>query len=154
MRDPSNGGKIILLHPKFRSDFQSFIEHAEDELNISISLVQGFRTFAQQQALYEQGRSKPGPIVTWSPAGTSYHNYGLAGDVCPYKPGKQGLDWNYDFSKIAAIGKQYNITWGGDFPVGKKDADHFENKYGLNWRELYHRYNNKQFIPGTTYVVI
>lgn len=154
MRDPSNDGKIKLLHPKIRSDFQAFIEHAEDELNISLSVVQGFRTFSQQQALYEQGRTKPGTIVTWSPAGTSYHNYGLAMDVCPYIAGKQGLDWNYDFSKLSAIAQRYNITWGGDFPKGKKDLDHFENKCGLNWRELLHRYNNKDFIPGTMYVTI
>lgn len=154
MRDASNDGKINLLHPKSRKDFQSYIEHAEDELNISICIVQGFRTFAQQQALYEQGRTKSGPIITWSPAGTSYHNYGLAIDVCPYKPGSQALDWNYDFSKLKPIAEQYKITWGGDFPAGKKDEDHFENKYGLNWRELLHRYNAKQFIPGTNFVVI
>lgn len=154
VRDPGNEGKIRLLHPKVRAGFKSFIEEAEDELNISLCVVQGWRSFIQQQALYEQGRTKPGPIVTWSPAGTSYHNYGLAIDVCPYLSNKAGLNWSYDFEKLKPIAANYQITWGGDFPDGKKDVDHFENKLSHNWRELLHLYNAKKFLPGTTFVAI
>jgi len=154
MRDPSNVAKINLLHPKVRQLFTDFIDDAENSLNISLSIVQGLRSFSQQQAIYDQGRTKPGEIVTWSPAGTSYHNYGLAIDVCPYNDGKGGLNWNYDFAKLLPFAQKHGITWGGNFPVGKKDTDHFENKLGYNWRDLLHKYNVKDFIAGTTYVNI
>ena len=51
--------------------------------DISIRVTQGLRSWAQQQALYDQGRTKPGPIVTNCPGGHSYHNLGMAVDVVP-----------------------------------------------------------------------
>lgn len=42
--------------------------------------VSGLRSFVTQEALYVQGRTKPGDIVTWARPGLSYHNYGLATD--------------------------------------------------------------------------
>jgi hypothetical protein len=42
--------------------------------------VQGVRTFAEQDALYAQGRTRKGLRVTNAKGGQSYHNYGLAAD--------------------------------------------------------------------------
>jgi len=154
MRDPSNLPRINLLHPKVANLFRQFIDKSEEQLNITIYVVSTLRTFEEQQQEYNKGRTAPGPIVTWSPPGSSYHNYGLAADICPFKSGAHGLDWNYDFSKLATIAAEFGITWGGNFPVGKKDPDHFENKMGYNWRDLLHKYNEKAFIAGTNYVNI
>lgn len=41
------------------------------------------RTLEEQTRLYEQGRTTPGPIVTYAKAGESAHNYGLALDFVP-----------------------------------------------------------------------
>lgn len=152
MRDPSNTARIILLHPKVAGLFQQFIEEAEEKLDLTIYVVSTLRSFEEQQQEYNKGRSAPGPIVTWSPPGSSYHNYGLAADICPFKKGSHGLDWNYDFGKLAKIAAEYGIAWGGNFPIGKKDPDHFENKMGYNWRDLLHKHDHKDFIAGTTYV--
>ena len=43
-------------------------------------MIGGTRTYAEQDALYAQGRSKPGPIVTNVKGGYSNHNFGIAGD--------------------------------------------------------------------------
>lgn len=40
----------------------------------------GRRLFEEQDALYAQGRTTPGPIVTAASGGLSFHNYGLASD--------------------------------------------------------------------------
>ena len=40
----------------------------------------GMRTFEQQDALYAQGRTKPGKICTKAPGGFSAHQYGAAVD--------------------------------------------------------------------------
>jgi peptidoglycan L-alanyl-D-glutamate endopeptidase CwlK len=61
-------------------------------LSVSIRITQGLRTYAEQDALYEQGRSSPGAIVTDAKGGYSMHNFGLAVDVAPIINGV--IDWN------------------------------------------------------------
>lgn len=148
MRDIISIPRLAMLHPTVRDKFKVFIESAETGLGLTLRIVQGFRTFAEQSIIYDQGRTTSGKIVTWSPAGTSYHNYGLAIDVVPIV-GTVAL-WNYDYSKLRAFGAAQGITWGGDFPVGKKDRDHFECIGNLNWRELLHKYQIKDFVSGST----
>lgn len=46
-------------------------------------ITDGFRTFAEQDALFAQGRTKPGPKVTKARGGESNHNYGMACDLYP-----------------------------------------------------------------------
>lgn len=89
-------------------------------------MVQGTRTFPEQQAIYDQGRSAPGPIVSNAKPGDSYHQYGLAFDVVPtaylHLP-----DWNPSgelWAQIGAIGKNLGLYWGGDF--SHPDLPHFE----------------------------
>lgn len=69
--------KIMSLHPKIRFE----VLHLFKELlkkGLKIRIVQGFRTFAEQDELYAQGRTKPGSIVTNARGGFSNHNYGLS----------------------------------------------------------------------------
>lgn len=153
MKDHISVDRINELHPTVRQDFTNFITDAENALGIILRIVQGYRTFEQQQTIYDQGRKTPGKIVTWSPPGTSYHNYGFATDVCPFKANGVDLDWGFDFSKLVPFAAKYGITWGGNFPAGKKDYDHFEKK-PANWRDLLHKYQTNDFIPGTHYVNI
>src|SRR5690349_7601657 len=91
----STANKIAELHPEAREPFLNFILEAEQALGITLVVVQGLRTWAQQQAIYDQGRTKPGEIVTKAKPGQSYHNYGLAIDAVPYKADSKTLDWNY-----------------------------------------------------------
>lgn len=82
---------------------------------IHIEVVQGLRTFAEQDKLYRQGRTEPGQRVTNAKGGLSKHNYGVAVDVAPMVNGK--IDWD-DLSKFAAIGaasKKLGLMWGGDW---------------------------------------
>lgn len=154
MRDQQSIPLIAQLHPEVRKYFQDFIEECESIFNVTIRIVQGLRTFAEQDALYAIGRTKPGTIVTRSPAGSSYHNYGLAVDIAPLSADGKNIDWNYDFSRWANIASQWSITWGGNFPGKFKDPDHFEEKCGHNWRELLDLYNSKKFIADTQFVDI
>lgn len=150
MKDAVTLARVALLHPKIISDMTNFINELESTLYLKIRMVQGFRTFAEQDALYAQGRTKPGPVVTKSPAGASFHNYGLAGDLCPFTLDGMALDWKYDFNKFVPISQKYGFIWGGAWD----DFDHFENGYSYGWRDLLHKYNINQFIPGTHFVQI
>jgi len=75
--DSGSYEKIMGLHPMIRYEILHLIKKCIDS-NVNIRVVQGYRTFAEQEALYAQGRSKPGPIVTNARGGWSNHNYGLA----------------------------------------------------------------------------
>lgn len=142
--------RVNLLHPKVVEDFTNFINDAEAETGLIFLCVQGVRTFAQQQALYNQGRTTPGQIVTKAKAGQSYHNYCLAGDFCPYNSDGKTLNWEYDFKLLEPIALKYGITWGGNFP--SPDEDHFEKTFEFSWQQLLAKYNAKDFIEGTTFL--
>lgn len=51
-----------------------------------------YRSNEEQDALYAQGRTAPGRIVTYARPGKSAHNYGLALDFVPMVGGKP--DWS------------------------------------------------------------
>lgn len=79
--------------------------------------LRGFATYGEQMALWCQGRTQPGPIVTYAKAGESMHNFGLAIDFCPdalhMKPGLQP-DWRPE--KFDLLGSECfaaGLVWGG-----------------------------------------
>jgi len=164
MRDKISIERVESLHPKVRNIFKSFIEEIEATFNITVRVAQAGRTFAEQQAIWNEGRTTPGPnvrpghplgdVVTWAIPGTSYHNYFLAIDAIPFKTDGKTLDWNYDFHKWVPIATKYGITCGINFPPHKTDADHFELTFGHNWRQLLDKYHRGDFIEGTKYVNI
>ncbi|SVE43245.1 uncharacterized protein METZ01_LOCUS496099, partial [marine metagenome] len=49
-------------------------------LQRELFVVHTLRTYAEQDDLYEQGRTEPGKIVTNARGGKSWHNFGLAID--------------------------------------------------------------------------
>lgn len=115
--------RLRTLHPDRQANFQAATEDAETQLDIRLRIVQALRTFAEQDALYNQSRDGSGkPHVTDAKGGQSWHNFGLAIDVAVVKADGT-IDWNYDYSKIAAIFAKYGLTWGHAW----KDNDHFED---------------------------
>lgn len=73
--------RVLKLHPKIRFEVV-FLLKACYKANVRIRIVQGLRTFAEQDELYAQGRTKPGKIVSNARGGYSNHNYGFAIDFC------------------------------------------------------------------------
>lgn len=98
---------------------------------IPLVVTQSLRTMAEQQALYDQGRTKPGAIVTNALPGSSWHNFALAFDVAvldgrvPTWPNNPDL-WR----RIGTIGKAAGLAWGGDFK-SIIDQPHFEFHPGM-----------------------
>ena len=92
------------------------------EADIDYILTCTRRTQAEQDALYAQGRTKPGNIVTWTRK--SKHIDGTAFDIAILKNGK--ITWNPgDYTKAGEIGRAVGLVWGGDFKTSK-DRPHFE----------------------------
>lgn len=120
--------KLEGVHPSLVRVVKRAIEITE----VDFAVVQGNRTQAEQDALYAQGRTKPGPKVTWTR--NSNHIGGRAVDLAPYVNGK--IEWDDNgklglWPKIASAMKQaakelgVPLEWGGDW-TKTKDRPHFE----------------------------
>jgi len=83
--------KKVNLHPKFRKKLAAFAD-ALAARGMDVLITDGFRSFAEQDRLFEQGRSTPGNIVTNARGGRSNHNYGLAVDMYPVIQGQVFTD--------------------------------------------------------------
>lgn len=130
--------RIDTLHPRIRFQAKNVLleSYAAD---VPIRITQAFRTFAEQDKLYEQGRSLPGEIVTNAKAGQSWHNYGLAFDFVLLKPNEKEISWDMkadydrdgekDWAEVVSIAKRNFFEWGGDWD--KPDYPHFQNRFGL-----------------------
>jgi peptidoglycan L-alanyl-D-glutamate endopeptidase CwlK len=114
------------LHPRLQKKIEEFIK-ACDKAGLKVQITECLRTKAEQDALYAQGRTKPGAKVTNAP-GYSYssmHQWGVAFDICR-ADGKSAFD-NADrfFDRAGAIGIKLGLEWGGSWksPV---DKPHFQ----------------------------
>lgn len=107
---------------------------------IDFTVLEGVRSQARQDELWAQGRTKPGPVVTWVQTsgthGIQADGYGHAVDLAPYP-----IDWN-DFERfdqlatvMFAAAKELGVTlrWGGNWDMddllhekGESDSPHFE----------------------------
>jgi peptidoglycan L-alanyl-D-glutamate endopeptidase CwlK len=93
---------------------------------IIIRVTQGMRSWDEQDKLWQQGRTKPGPIVTMARPGFSYHNFGLAVDVVPMTP--MGPDWDVShpqWKKIVEVGISLGLESGAAWRTFK-DYPHFQ----------------------------
>lgn len=96
------------------------------------SVVYGLRTQAEQDALYAQGRTKPGKKVTW--VRHSKHTEGKAVDLMAYPPSWDGHLYLAirDTMMTAAKELGVKVRWGGDWngdgvtERGETDLGHFE----------------------------
>lgn len=91
---------------------------------ITVNIISGLRTFQEQDALYAQGRTSPGDIVTNARAGHSVHNFGLAFDVGVFEGGRF-LAESPRYKAVGAVGLELGLEWGGNWKT-IVDEPHFQ----------------------------
>lgn len=126
MWDENSQARLTQVHPKLSQLVTSLHDQLEKE-GIVIRVTQAFRSYEEQEKLYNQGRTTPGPIVTNAKPGSSWHNYGLAVDVCPFDAQGQP-DWNVDhpsWKRIVEVGISLGLFSGTQFH-SIKDTPHFQ----------------------------
>jgi hypothetical protein len=128
--DSTNKQRLSQLQPQVEKAALAALAQAEKE-GIDVLITQGLRTYAEQNALYAKGRTAPGKIVTNARGGYSYHNFGLAFDICLIEDGKAVWNVNSKWKRFAAIAKAHGFKWGGDWQ-NFKDYPHFEMTGGLS----------------------
>lgn len=166
--------RINTLHPKIRQKVLDAFTHINKKLlgkGVRMRVTHGRRTFSEQNEMHEQGRTKPGTIVTYARGGYSYHNYGLAFDfvILLDKNGDgkfEKAEWSTtsdndkdgiaDWKEVAVYMKSLGFTWGGDWKGKKNDPPHFEMTFGYSEDKLLQKYNDEDFITdnGVKYVNI
>lgn len=97
---------------------------------IDVIFTSTYRDRDSQDALYAQGRSTPGKIVTDAPGGDSYHNWRCAFDFVPIVNGKAIWADLALWVKCGAIGVECGLEWGGNWRKFK-DRPHMQNTRGL-----------------------
>ena len=95
--DSMSEAKLGAVHPELANR----IHRLAELVSFPLIVTQGLRTFAQQQALYDQGRTAPGRIVTDAKPEQSAHVFMYAVDIAPTDGHK--IDWNGRDAKWAEI---------------------------------------------------
>jgi len=161
--------RIELLHPKLRDEVHSIYKEIYNALTGSAICRFSYtlRTFAEQDALYAQGRTKTGPKVTNAKGGQSYHNYGLAIDIVLLKDtDKNGTfetaswetkvdfdkDGKSDWMEVVAIFKRYGWEAGIDWKF--VDAPHFQKTLGYSVVQLQDLQAKKRFLANSNYLLL
>lgn len=141
---------INKLHPKIRPFAVNFLIAAA-KAGYDLRITFAFRTFAEQDAIYSQGRKpltevnvlrkkaglylisqKENTIVSDAKAGRSLHNYGLAFDIVDRKKG-----YNIDYTKLR------NIAYSVGLEIGPQtDYPHFQKTFGYTLDKLFEMLKN------------
>ncbi len=145
-----NSRRIEDLHPQVAVMAFNFLGGCK-QAGIDIIITSTYRDIESQNALYAQGRTTAGKIVTNARGGYSWHNYRLAFDFVPLRYGKpvwgtsgNGLDDNPAddekddlelWQRVAAIGKECGLEWAGDWKSFKEFA-HLQYTGGLTLADL------------------
>ena len=123
LADERSERNIATLLPQVQPLARALIESAA-AIGIAIKVISGTRTYEEQNALYEQGRSKPGRIVTNARGGYSNHNFGIAFDIGVFEGGRY-LDESPAYKAVGAIGMKLGLEWGGNWKT-IQDEPHFQ----------------------------
>ncbi len=111
------------LHPRLQNKVKELQALCEKE-GLILGIGECFRTVAEQDALYAQGRTTAGSIVT-NAKGSSYesqHQWGIAFDFFKNVSGHAYDDIEF-FSNVGALAKSIGLAWGGDW-TGFVDRPH------------------------------
>ena len=138
--DTRTENNIATLLPKTQRAARLFMTSAKS-FKYTVQILSGTRTYAEQQVIYAQGRTRPGRIVTHAPPGYSNHNFGLAFDVGIFdgKTYFTGATHAQTAAYIALREHTKNATpmlaWGGDWK-SSKDRPHYEMRTGKTTSQL------------------
>jgi peptidoglycan L-alanyl-D-glutamate endopeptidase CwlK len=119
------------LRPEIRPMVDKFLA-AVQAAGIDLLVTCTLRSFAEQTALYAQGRTAPGYIVTKAKAGESAHNFGLAVDVVPIVNGKpEWVGSDPIWEQVGEMGEQAGLEWYGAVGQPFPELPHFQHR---EWR--------------------
>lgn len=121
--DPRSENNIARLRPEVQPYARALVKKAAAQ-GITIKVISGLRTYAEQDALYAKGRTKPGRKVTNARGGYSNHNFGVAFDIGIFR-GSSYIPESPAYKAVGALGAEMGLEWGGNW-TSIKDEPHFQ----------------------------
>lgn len=99
---------VTKLAPFFAKKVNEALAECKEQ-GLEIELFEGYRPPERQDWLYAQGRTRSGKKVTYATGWQSWHQYGVAADLCFRWGGK--WQWNKDdpWDKVHAIFKKHGF---------------------------------------------
>ena len=121
--DPRSEKNIATLLPEVQPMARELV-HKATAAGITIRIISGLRSYAEQDALYAQGRTAPGNKVTNAKGGYSNHNFGIAFDIGVFEGGSY-IGESPKYKAVGVIGMDLGLEWGGNW-VTIVDQPHFQ----------------------------
>lgn len=129
------------LLPPVRETFRKLLRVAKRraaDFGCDVRIIQGSRTYAEQEALHAKGRTLPGPVVTNARGGHSNHNFGIAVDLGVFRGGDYLDERDPKTAERVhravadAVGaERLPLEWGGVW-TSLVDLPHWEYATGLS----------------------
>ena len=128
--DSRSERNILTLSLKAQLESRLFLGRVIDS-GIDARIISGTRTYAEQNALFRQGRfGNPGPIVTKARGGFSNHNFGIAWDIGIFTASGGYLPEGVEYDGAAESGISPQIEWGGNWKT-IVDKPHYQLRLGI-----------------------
>jgi peptidoglycan L-alanyl-D-glutamate endopeptidase CwlK len=121
--DDRSESNIATLLPEVQPMARALVQKAALS-GVQIKIINGTRTYAQQDALYAKGRTAPGPRVTNARGGYSNHNFGIAFDIGVFA-GSKYLSESPKYKAVGVLGMDLGLEWGGNW-TSIVDQPHFQ----------------------------
>jgi hypothetical protein len=119
---------VSMLYPPFLVRLRAMLDEAWRSSKRSYWVVEGHRSYKRSDELFEQGRTKPGPVVTNAKAGQSAHNFGIAADlVRDSYLDRAGVQPDYrpeSYELLGVLCPKHGLVWGGSWRF--KDLPHVQ----------------------------
>ena len=135
--DPRSAGNIATLRPDAQAKAREWLRKCL-EAGINVKIITGTRTYQEQDRLYAQGRTAPGPKVTNAPAGYSWHNFGVGWDFVVFDANGQPQWESPLMERCGSIAELLGLEWGGHWK-GFQDTPHIQLKTGCTLAEARQR---------------
>lgn len=122
------------LHPYVKQLAEKLLAECKKQ-GLNIIVTETYRSKERQDYLYEQGRTRPGNVVTNARGKDmeSMHQWRLAFDICHNKVGDEYNE--AIINKVGKIGRSIGLEWGGDW-TSFVDKPHFQYVEGLTIKDL------------------
>lgn len=124
---------LSLIFPILRSKVEMGLR-AASSVGLAVYVFEALRSEDRQRALWAQGRTIPGPVITNAPPGSSWHEYGLAIDAA-FDSDKTTMKvewtWSGDWAQLGQIMMSMGLSWYGLPGTVFREAPHFQLTGGL-----------------------
>jgi peptidoglycan L-alanyl-D-glutamate endopeptidase CwlK len=98
------------LYPEFRRRLLQVTLKMHEQTGLEWHMMEGYRSAERQRYLYAQGRTRPGPVITWLKT-PLWHGSGLAADMAPVLNGQiwYGAPLSM-WQALLATGKKHGLS--------------------------------------------